>query len=117
LLDRIHPDDREQVTAELARITPERPLFTIRHRFMRSDGSMIWLERSVKGFFDDKGKLLRLVSVIADISDRKKAEQALRESEERFRLVANTAPVLIWMAGTDKLCTYLNQPWLEFTGR
>jgi len=117
LLDRIHPEDREQVTAELARITPERPLCTTRYRFMRSDGSTIWLETSVKGFFDDKGKLLRLVSVIADISDRKKAEQALRESEERFRLVANTAPVLIWMAGTDKLCTYLNRPWLEFTGR
>ena len=39
----------------------------------------------------------------------------MRESEERFRLVANTAPVLIWMSGPDKLCTYFNQPWLEFT--
>ena len=41
----------------------------------------------------------------------------LRESEERFRLVANTAPVLIWMSGPDKLYTFFNQPWLEFTGR
>jgi len=48
---------------------------------------------------------------------RKKSEIQLRESEERFRLVANTAPVLIWMAGPDKLCNYFNQPWLEFTGR
>ena len=44
-------------------------------------------------------------------------EHVVRESEERFRLVANTAPVMIWMAGTDRLCTYVNQPWLEFTGR
>ena len=46
--------------------------------------------------------------------------QSLRESQEsesRFRLVANTAPVMIWMSGPDKLCTYFNQPWLEFTGR
>jgi PAS domain S-box-containing protein len=45
------------------------------------------------------------------------SNNGLRESEERFRLVANTAPVLIWMSGPDKLCTYFNQPWLEFTGR
>jgi PAS domain S-box-containing protein len=41
----------------------------------------------------------------------------VRESEERFRLVADTAPVLIWMSGPDKLCTYFNKPWLDFTGR
>ena len=45
------------------------------------------------------------------------AEQALRESEARFRLVANDAPVLIWMADTSGLCTYFNKPWLDFTGR
>jgi PAS domain S-box-containing protein len=49
--------------------------------------------------------------------DLKRAEATLRESEERFRLVANTAPVMIWMSGVDKLCTYFNRPWLEFTGR
>jgi PAS domain S-box-containing protein len=43
--------------------------------------------------------------------------ETVRESERRFRLVANTAPVLIWMSGPDKLCNYFNQPWLEFTGR
>jgi PAS domain S-box-containing protein len=42
---------------------------------------------------------------------------SLRENEERLRLIANAAPVLLWLAGTDKLCTYVNQRWLEFTGR
>jgi PAS domain S-box-containing protein len=44
-------------------------------------------------------------------------ESSLREGESRFRLVADTAPVLIWMSGIDKLCSYFNKPWLEFTGQ
>ena len=47
----------------------------------------------------------------------KRAEAQLRESEERFRRVANTAPVMIWMSGTDRKCSYVNQTWLDFTGR
>ena len=58
-----------------------------------------------------------ILAVSADITDLKRAEATLRESEERFRLVANTAPVMIRMSGVDKLCTYFNRPWLEFTGR
>lgn len=45
------------------------------------------------------------------------ALEELRESEERFRLVADKAPVLIWMSRTDKLCTYFSKTWLDFTGR
>ena len=61
---RLQPDSPE--------CTPENPVSTIRYRFVRSDGRAIWLEKNAKGFFDDKGKLLRVVSVIADISDRNK---------------------------------------------
>jgi PAS domain S-box-containing protein len=57
------------------------------------------------------------MALAALTEERRQSEEAIRESEERFRLVANTAPVLIWMSGPDKLCTYFNQPWLEFTGR
>ena len=51
------------------------------------------------------------------VEERKRTGHALRESEERFRLMADTAPALIWMSGADKLCTYFNKPWLDFTGR
>jgi len=51
------------------------------------------------------------------VEQRHRAERAVRESEARFRLVANTAPVLVWMSGTDKGCSFCNQHWLDFTGR
>ncbi|HEY6373492.1 MAG TPA: MASE1 domain-containing protein, partial [Candidatus Sulfotelmatobacter sp.] len=56
--------------------------------------------------------------VLAAIAEeQKQTERSFRESEERFRLVADTAPALIWMADVDKLCGYFNKSWLDFTGR
>ncbi len=58
-----------------------------------------------------------LLLCMHDITNQKLAEEAVRESERRFRHLADTVPVLIWMSGTDRGCTYFNRVWLEFTGR
>jgi PAS domain S-box-containing protein len=54
---------------------------------------------------------------IAQGIERKRAEEALRASEEKFRILADTAPVMIWVSGGDKLRTFFNKQWLDFTGR
>ena len=58
-----------------------------------------------------------MLFLAAVIEERATGETERRESESRFRIVADAAPVLIWMAGVDKLCTFFNKPWLKFTGR
>jgi PAS domain S-box-containing protein len=80
-------------------------------------GGRKWLVVRGEALRSAGGRVVQLHGTVHDISERKRAEQALRESEERFRLVANTAPVMIWMSGPDKMCNYFNQTWLDFTGR
>jgi PAS domain S-box-containing protein len=58
-----------------------------------------------------------LLSLVSDIAERKRAQEVLRESEERFRLLADTAPVIIWESGPGGELTFLNRAGLEFTGR
>jgi PAS domain S-box-containing protein len=55
--------------------------------------------------------------LLLQMRKRQQAERSLRESEARFRAMADSAPVLIWMSGEDKLCTFFNKSWLQFTGR
>ena len=81
----------------------------------RKDGSELPVEIAVRRVDTQQGT--RTLYSIADISERKRAEAALYESEARFRNMANTAPVMIWSSGQDKLCNFFNARWLEFTGR
>ena len=82
---------------------------------LRTTGEELPIEASVSQI-EARGKKFLAVA-IRDLTERQRREEAVRESEQRFRLVADSAPVLLWMSDTDKLCTYFNKPWLEFTGR
>jgi len=236
-MDKLHPDDRPKLIAAIAGLNPENPTCNVSYRVLVSDGAVVWIRSNGRAFFDGEGRMLRLVGMVADVTDqklaeeklreyekavegseemicvvdrdyrylianrqflkmrnmtmeqvvglsaeevlskgffegvvkarldecfqgnvvryetkytypeigerdvlisyfpiegangidrvacivqditeRKRAEEALHESEERFRLVANAAPVMIWMSGVDKKPTYFNQLWLDFTG-
>ncbi|MDA0738179.1 MAG: PAS domain S-box protein [Nitrospirae bacterium] len=67
--------------------------------------------------YTHEGVLFGTCGISTDITDRKRAELALQESESRFRTMADTAPVLIWMSDSEKNCTFVNRGWIDFTGR
>src|SRR5262249_2373497 len=94
-----------------------REKWTDEYRCRRADGT--YAEVLDRGYVvrDEGGKAVQMIGAMLDLSERKRAEHDLRESETRCRSMANSAPVMIWMSGPDKLCTYINQPWLDFTGR
>lgn len=81
------------------------------------DHRRVELSLTVSPIFDGRGRVIGASKVARDISAHKKAERALKASEERFRLMADSAPVLIWMADTDGNATWFNRRWLDFTGR
>lgn len=83
-LERIHPDDRQKVEADMAALTPEKPSLKVSYRILRPDDTQIWVEQNSLAHFDEEGRILRTVGMVADVTERKRAEAAL--SNARLKL-------------------------------
>jgi PAS domain S-box-containing protein len=113
----IHPDDIEQIDSEVKRIIADKLPFASEFRFLHPSGKVSWTFSTAAAETGLDGEVIGYIGTVVEITERKQAEQALRESEARFHVMADTAPVMIWMSGVDQLCDYFNQGWLEFTGQ
>ena len=112
----VHEEDRARLDQQLhdALRTGE---YESEYRITRADGKIRWVAGYGRAEFDEQGKPACVRGVTRDITGRKIAEEALAESESRFRVVADVAPVMIWMSGTEKEGIFFNKGWLEYTGR
>src|SRR3984885_9973735 len=83
----------------------------------RKDGSFLEVSLTISPVRDLSGRVIGASKVARDISEQKQAERALQESEQRFRVITDASPIMVWLSGTDKLCYYFNKGWLDFVGR
>jgi len=115
-LEIIHPDDVRIIRKYKTEVTKKNPAGTVTYRAKHKDGHYIWLESSLQGIFDEKtGELLEIYGVTRDITDRIEAEEALRESEDRYRKLVEISPDAVILHRDDKIL-YMNPAALELLG-
>jgi PAS domain S-box-containing protein len=114
--DVTHPDD----------IAPTRALLEtamaggagqIEKRYIRPDGAIVWAITSLQRLLDPEGNPRGFIAVAVDISEAKASEAALRESEERFRLMADTAPSPVWLTDENGDVQFVNKALVTFYGK
>jgi PAS domain S-box-containing protein len=113
----MEPQEAARVARVFAETTAARkPLATIENVNLRKDGRKIVLETSGVPIFDTAGTLIGYQGMDRDITARKQVEDNLRQSEERFRTLAEAIPAIVWTAGPDGTVDYYNSRWYEYSG-
>ncbi|WP_375411330.1 PAS domain S-box protein [uncultured Bradyrhizobium sp.] len=117
-IQRLHPDDRARTVQHfLDAVNGTKEQFSSEYRIIRpNDGQVRWIATEARIERGPDGEPLRLVGAHIDITDRAVAKETLRESEERFRLIANSAPVPMWVSRLDGKRAFANQAYLDFLG-
>ena len=114
-LESIHPDDRSAVIDNLEQ--RRKGVFNdLEFRILRPDGSIRWVRSRAFPIKDPDGRLARTAGLAEDITERKRAEAALRESEHRWRRLTEALPQLVWSATPDGSCDYFSTQWTAHTG-
>jgi len=112
----LDPEDRDSVRAVLAAAAAGESDFDIEHRAVAADGRAVWLRNRMRVFRDADGRALQLRGVMTDITERKRAEDALKNSQEQYRSLVENVKQVIFQTDARGRWTLLNSAWTELTG-
>jgi PAS domain S-box-containing protein len=116
ILTKIHPDDMA-LRNEAMNEAMKTGFIDVELRIKPSPDNVRWIRSRGKVVYDNNKVPLRILGTTVDITDQRAAFDVLQQSEERFKVIANNAPVMIWMSGNEKYAGFYNTSWIQFTGR
>lgn len=112
----LHPEDAAEAERQVRRAIDGNQDFNTEFRIVRPDGGERWIEALARVQRDAAGSPVRMVGINMDVSRRRQAEADLRESERRYRFLADVMPQIVWTARPDGALDYYNQRWYDYTG-
>lgn len=112
----LHPDDYERVCAAIAQAVATGEEYVCEYRVRGFGPGERWVTARGRCYRDETGRAARFPGVLIDITDRKRAEEALQASEARLEAIVNSIDQMIWSTRPDGFHDYYNARWYEFTG-
>ncbi|SFW81656.1 CheR family methyltransferase [Chitinophaga sancti] len=117
LLAAIHPEDRNRVRQALDIAIATHTLFSEEYRIKGQDTAVRWVMARGQSVIDEQTSVRHMIGITQDITERKQAQLHLQQSEAYFRMIADTAPAMIWIAEKDGSFSFFNKAWQKYTGR
>ena len=112
----IHADDQAHVTETIQKAIRSKSVFALEHRVIRTDGTLGWTFSRAVPILDDAGEIVEWFGAASDITDLKNAETVIRESEQRFRQLAEAGPQIVWLSDARGELEFVNRRWVDFSG-
>lgn len=112
----VHPDDLAMVVDTVRGAVETGTDYTMQFRYRHASGEWRWMEGRGRASYDEKGRATRIDGIGIDITPQKRAEDARRAIEDRFRQLANSLPAIVWSSDADGNVEFLNDQWVRYTG-
>ena len=115
-IDFVLSEDRAMVQAAFDSLTGDTKSVDLEYRIVLPNGEQRWVRARGFQVHDDAGTLVRILGIVTDITDKRRASERLRASEEDFRILTEAMPQIVWITEPDGRNIFFNQRWMDYTG-